>query len=127
MDDSEPDDSGELPQTFLGRRKAAFFKAPARPSPISITDEETRQRITRIDDRERRWGYSAAVLAAAVAFLAELPGVLHPKTTHASVSTKPKGTTCARILLRRHNEGLLHPALRGRSGCGPCASSCSSP
>jgi hypothetical protein len=95
MDDSEPDGGGELPQTFLGRRKAAFLKAPARPSPISLTDEETRQRITRIDEKERKWGLSAAVLAAAVAMLAELPGVLHPKTTHASVSTKPKGTSCA--------------------------------
>jgi hypothetical protein len=93
--DSEPDGVGERPQTFLERRKAALFKAPARPSPISLTDEETRRRITRIDNKERRWGISAAVLAAGVALLAELPGILHPKTTHASVSTKPKGTICA--------------------------------
>ena len=94
--ESEPDQSSERPPTFLGRRKAALFKTPARPAPFSsLTDEETRQRITRIDDKERRWGLSAAVLAAGVGLLAELPGVLHPKTTHASVSTKPKGTSCA--------------------------------
>jgi hypothetical protein len=93
--DSEADEYDDLPQGFSGRLKASFFKPPKRPSPVSLTDAETRQRITRIDDKERKWGLSAAVLAAAVAVLAELPGVLHPKTTHASVSTKPVGTHCA--------------------------------
>jgi hypothetical protein len=93
--DSELDDGSDRPQTFLGRRKAALFKAPARPSPFSLTDEETRQRITRIDAKERRWGLTAAALAAGVGLLSELPGVLHPKTTPASVSTKPIGKVCA--------------------------------
>src|ERR1700733_10755744 len=94
MDDSELDDAVP-PQGFSGRLKASFFKPPSRPSPMSLTDAETRQQISRIDPKERRWGIYASILAAAVALLAELPGVLHPRKQHASVSTKPVGTHCA--------------------------------
>jgi hypothetical protein len=94
MDDSEPDAGGDSPQGFSGRLKASFFKPPKRPSPVSLTDEETRQRITRIDAKERRWSLTAAAVAAIIALVAEFPGIEHPKTTHASVSTRPKGTNC---------------------------------
>jgi hypothetical protein len=94
MDDSELDDGAVPPQGFSERLKASFFKPPNRPSPISLTDAETRQQISRIDAKERRWGIYASVLAAAVAILAELPGVLHPRKQHASVSTKPVGMHC---------------------------------
>ena len=95
MDDPELDTGDDLPRTFSGRLRASFFKPPKRPSPLSLTDEETRQRITRIDPRERRWGLTAAAVAVIVALVAEFPGILHPKTTHAPVNVKPKGTSCA--------------------------------
>jgi len=94
MAESDTDGGTEAPRTFFGRLQASFFKPPARPSPISLTDEETRRRINRIDPTERKFGLAAAALAGAVALAAVLPYVLNPNRK-VKQTAKANGTKCS--------------------------------
>jgi hypothetical protein len=101
MSDSEPNGNGQAPSTFLARRKAAFFKPPNRPRPVvpvrpgeeDLSDDERRQRITRIDRTERKWGLAAAGLAGAIALISTVPYVDNPKTPIKEAAKNGKCTT----------------------------------
>jgi hypothetical protein len=89
--DSEGTPSGDGPggdapaSTFRSRLSDTFLKPPkprpakpVTPRPVATTDAEKKRLINQLDPTERKIGYLGAALAAAIALVINVAGVINP-------------------------------------------------